>query len=124
MDVLSKMVEAVKPGGLVLDLQVIRPNPVVERDGTHVCEIDGEPLLLKADAAAAAVDDAVRADVLLEEARDDHDALEHYASGAELIDDYAESQRNLPDDALPFLRTLAAPCVVREHCRLRRLRVQ
>jgi hypothetical protein len=33
------MVEAVKPGGLVLDLQVIRPNPVVEVKGRHICEI-------------------------------------------------------------------------------------
>jgi hypothetical protein len=39
------MVEAVEPGGRVLDLQVIRPNPVVEAGGREVCEIDGEPLL-------------------------------------------------------------------------------
>jgi hypothetical protein len=26
------MINAVKPGGLVLDLQVIRPNPIVEAD--------------------------------------------------------------------------------------------
>ena len=47
--VLRHMVEAVKPGGLVLDLQVIRPNPVVETDGQMVCEIDGEPLFRGAD---------------------------------------------------------------------------
>jgi hypothetical protein len=41
--VLRNMVEAVKPGGLVLDPQVIRPNPTVEVDGQAVCEIDGEP---------------------------------------------------------------------------------
>jgi hypothetical protein len=31
--VLRNMVEAVEPGGLVLDLQVIRPDPTVEVDG-------------------------------------------------------------------------------------------
>lgn len=123
MDVLSHMVETVKPGGLVLDLQVVRPNPVVEVKGRHLCEIDGEALLLKADAAAAALDSLVRAGSIVEEAVDDHDAFEHYSAGAELIDDYAESQRNLPDHALPLLRSLAEACVVREHCRLRRLRV-
>ena len=55
------MVDAVKTGGLVLDLQVIRPNPRVEVDGRFVCELDGEPLFAKADAAAAAVDAAVTA---------------------------------------------------------------
>jgi hypothetical protein len=41
--VLRSMVEAVKLGGLVLDLQAIRPNPRVEVNGRVVCEIDGVP---------------------------------------------------------------------------------
>ena len=60
MHVLRNMVEAVKPGGLVLDLQVIRPNPTVEVDGQAVCEIDGEPLFRAADAATEAIDALVR----------------------------------------------------------------
>ncbi len=56
MDVLGRMVEAVKPGRLVLDLQVIRPNPFVETSREFVCEIDGEPLFRVGDAATAAVD--------------------------------------------------------------------
>jgi hypothetical protein len=37
------MVDAVAPSGLVLDLQVIRPQPVVEIDGGVVCVVDAEP---------------------------------------------------------------------------------
>jgi hypothetical protein len=48
--VLRNMVEAVKPGGLVLDLQVIRPNATAEVDGRFVCEVDGDPLFRTADA--------------------------------------------------------------------------
>ena len=44
MHVLRNMVEAVKLGGVVLDLQVIRPDPNVEVDGQVLCAIDGEPL--------------------------------------------------------------------------------
>ncbi len=124
MHVLRKMVEAVKPGGLVLDLQVIRPNPIVEVDGRVVCEIDGEPLFRTADAATVAVDALVRAGRLLEQAIDDHDVRKHYANGAELVADFADARRHLPDPALPRLRTLAQPCVVRECCRLRRLQVR
>src|SRR5436305_8728767 len=118
------MVEAVKPGGIVLDLQVIRPNPVVEVAGELVCEIDGEPLFRTADAATAAIDTLVAGEELREQASDDHDVREHYDDGADLIDAFADKRRQLPEDALPALRALAQPCVVHERCRLRRLQVR
>jgi hypothetical protein len=121
--VLRNMVEAVEPSGLVFDLQVIRPNPVVEVGRRVVGDIDGEPLFRSADAATSAIDALVRAGRLVEEAIDDHDVRQHYEDGAELIDDFADRERTLPEHAVPFLRTLAQPCAMRERCRLRRLRV-
>jgi hypothetical protein len=122
VDVLSNVVSAVKPAGIVLDLQVIRPNPVVEAGSEEVCEIDGEPLFAYADAAATAVEAFIAAGRLVEEAVDDHDVRKHYPDGADLADDFADKQRRLPPDALPRLRALTQPCAVRERCRLRRLR--
>ncbi len=124
MDVLRNMVDAVTPGGIVLDLQVVRPNPIVEVDGRQSCEIDGEPLFRWADAASAAVDALVVAGHLVEEAVEDHDVRKHYVNGAELVDDFADNERRLPDAALPGLRAVARPCAVRERCRLRRLSVR
>ena len=124
MHVLGNMVEAVKPGGMVLDLQVIRPNPTIEVDGRVVCEIDGEPLFRTADAATAAVDALIRDGRLVEQEVDDHDVRKHYDSGADLVDDFAGKKRRLPDSALPCLLALVQPCAVRERCRLRRLRVR
>jgi len=121
--VLGQMIEAVKPGGLVLDLQVIRPDPIVETDGEFVCEIDGEPLFRTADAATAAVDALVANGRLLEQATDDHDVREHYANGSDLIDAFSTKRRQLPENSLPTLRALTRACVVRERCRLRRLQV-
>jgi len=120
--VLRNMVSAVKPGGLVLDLQVIRPDPRVELDGRLVCEIDGRSLLRLADAAAGAVDAAVAKGRLREEAVDDHDVRKHYRTGADLVADFADKERKLPAEAVPTVRALRRPCVVRERCRLRRLR--
>jgi hypothetical protein len=122
--VLGQMVEAVEPSGLVLDLQVIRPNPIVEADGEFVCEIDGEPLFRTADAATAAVDALVATGRLREQATDDHDVREHYDNGSDLIDAFAGKRRQLPADALPALRALSQRCAVRERCRLRRLQVR
>ena len=124
VDVLRNMVQAVEPGGLVLDLQVTRPNAVAVTGGRVVCEVEGERLFRSADAAAAAVDTLVDRGLLVEEAVDDHDVLKHYASGQELIDDFVGKQRSLPAAALPSLRGLRATCAVRERCRLRRLRVR
>src|SRR5512146_2354704 len=118
------MVAAVEPGGQLLDLQVIRPDPVVEVDGRVVCEIDGEPLFVSADAATAAVDALVRTGELIEEAIDDHDVREHYHYGADLVAAFATKRRQLRREELPALRELARPCAVRERCRLRRLRVR
>ena len=124
MHVLRNMVEAVKPGGLVLDLQVIRPNPVVEVDGQLVCEIDGEPLFRLADAATAAVDAFVSTGRVTEQAVDDHDVRKHYETGRELVADFADKERKLPDAAVPELLRVEEACVVRERCRLRRLAVE
>ena len=121
--VLHNMVDAVKPGGLVFDLQVIRPNPTIESNGKVVCEIDGEPLFRRADAATAAIDALTQSNELVEQAVDDHVVRNHYANGPELIDDFTGKQRRLPEHALPHLSALLQPCVVHERCRLRRLQV-
>jgi hypothetical protein len=123
VNVLGRMLEALPPGGIVLDLQVIRPNPQVELDGRVVAEIDGEPLFEWADAATAAVDARIEAGDLAEEAVDDHDVRKHYSDGAELVDDVAASKRRLPEAAVPVVRAIEEPLVVRERCRLRRLRL-
>ena len=124
MNVLGRMLEAVVPSGIVLDLQVIRPNPRVEVGGRLVCEIDGSRLFEWADAATAAVDARVAAGALVEEAADDHDLRKHHPHGADLVDDVRGStMRRLPEDAVPLVAAIERPLVVRERCRLRRLRL-
>jgi hypothetical protein len=115
------MLEALVPGGLVLDLQVIRPNPRVEVDGRFVCEIDGEPLFEWADAATAAVDARVRVGDLIEDAVDDHDVRKHYPDGVDLLDDVAGSKRRIREPDVPRVEAIERSLVVRERCRLRRL---
>ena len=122
MNVLRHLLTALAPGGIALDLQVIRPDPRVECDGRLVCEIDGERLFRKASAATAAIDARISAE-LVEEARDDHDACTHYPNGVHLREDIVESGQRFPETALPVVRTLERPCIVRERCRLRRLRL-
>jgi hypothetical protein len=95
--------------------------PVVEADGERLSEIDGEPLFALADAATAAVDAAIDAGQLVEEAVDDHDVRKHYPSGGDVLDDFGTKKRRVLD--AERVRAVARPCVIRERCRLRRLRV-
>jgi hypothetical protein len=124
VDVLRRMVDAVRPGGLVLDLQVIRPDPVIEADGRQIGAVDGSPLFAMADAATAAVDELVARGELVEEAVDDHDVRKHYPSGAALAEDFAGKQRQILPASLPALLVAEGPCALRERCRLRRLAVR
>lgn len=123
MHVLGQMLEALHPGGTVLDLQVIRPNPQVEVERRVVCEIDGEPLFRWADAATAAIDARIAAGDLVEDAVDDHDVRKHYPNGADLVEDVAGSKRRLREADVARVRAIEGQVVVRERCRLRRLRL-
>jgi hypothetical protein len=120
--VLRRFRAALRPGGIVLDLQVVPPQPRVEADGRVVCEIVGSSLLERADAARAGVDLLVAEGLLVEEAVDDHDVFKHFESGAALVEDFAPKERDVPREAVPVLQALDRECVVRERCRLRRLR--
>ena len=124
MNALSRMIEAVRPGGSILDLQVIRPNPEVELNGRVIAELDGEALFRWADAAVAAVDARIRAGDLVEEAVDDHDVREYYTDGADLVEGFAGSKRRIPEEFMPTLAPIKEPLAVRESCRLRRLRAR
>ena len=124
MDALGRMIGTVKPGGLVLDLQVTRPDARVELHGRLVAEIDCKAVFRCADAAAAAVNAQIRSGDLVEEAFDDHDVRQHYADGAELVEDFAGSTRRIPEELVPAIAAINEPLVVREHCRLRRLRAR
>ena len=116
MHVLRRFRDVLGPGGLMLDLQVIRPNPEGSLRGR------GQALFATAEPAAAEVDAMVAAGLLVEEAHDDHDVRKHYASGAELVADFESSIRDLPADWIPRLQMLEGRCAVRERCRTRRLR--
>jgi hypothetical protein len=117
------MIEAARPGGRILDLQVIRPDPYVELDRRVIARIDGAPLFAWADAAVSAIDARIAAGDLVEEAVDDHDVRKHYSNGVELVDDVARSKRDLPEEAVPMLSAIQRPLSVRERCRTRLLRV-
>ena len=122
MHVLRRFREAVVRGGILLDLQVIRPHMRIESEGRLIYVADGSPLFEWADAARAAVDILVAEGLLVEDAVDDHDVLKHYECGAELIASWPPKQVKPSAETATFFRAIAVECISRERCRLRKLR--
>ncbi len=120
--VLRRFRQALVPGGAILDLQVIPPEPAIEVDGEVICRMEGRTLLEDAAAAAAAVDIEIARGLLREEAVDDHDVLRHFPTGTALVEHFHTRPRSVPATFVPMLEAGAHPHVVREACRLRRLR--
>jgi hypothetical protein len=82
----------------------------------RVCEIWGEPLFLTADAASAAIEEAIARSRLVEEAVDDHEVRTHYPNGPALVDDFADKKRRIPEEAVPRLLAATGAATVRERC--------
>lgn len=120
--VLRRFRLALVPGGAILDLQVVPPDPVAEMDADVVCRLEGGTILEDAAAAAAVIDEEIARGLLREEAVDDHDVLRHFSTGASLVEHFRTKPRSVPASAVPVLAASARPYVVREACRLRRLR--
>lgn len=120
--VLRRFREALAPGGTILDLQAVAPEPVVEVHGEVVCRLEGGSLLEDAAAAAAVIDEEIARGLLREEACHDHDILRHFSTGASLVEHFRTSARSVPAGAARLLEASARTHVVRETCRLRRLR--
>jgi hypothetical protein len=86
--------------------------------------LDRRSAAVPAEDGSAAVEARIAAGDLVEEAVDDHDVLKHYSDGADLVDDVGSSKRRFPDKVIPIVAAIEQPLVVRERCRLRRLRVR
>jgi SAM-dependent methyltransferase len=119
---LRRFRRALAPNGAILDLQVVPPEPDIEADGGTVCRLEGGTLLVAAATAAAAIDEEIARGLLREEAIDDHDVLRHFPTGAALVEHCRTTPRSVPASFVPLLEASARPHIVREACRLRRLR--
>lgn len=121
--VLHRCRVALVPGAVMLDLQVIPPEPVVEVYGAAICSLEDGGLLDDAATATGVVDELVERGLLYEDGVDDHEVLHHCSSGPALIEYFQPKRRSIPVHAIPLLAATDRPCVVREACRMRRLRV-
>ena len=59
----------------------------------------GEPIFATADAATAAIDTAIATGLLAQEAVDDHQVRTHFPTGPDLVENFADAKRRIPEEA-------------------------
>ncbi len=92
VDVLRDLLEALEPGGLVVDLLSVPPGEWVEVDGEVVGELDGSTFFPRALAAAAGLDALAAEGVLVHEHQERFAILVRYPTGADLVEDVSQRE--------------------------------
>src|SRR3954454_3632429 len=112
--VLRQLLEALVPGGLVVDLQAIQPSGRVEVGGALVGRIDDRIFYARAERAVTGLDVLADEGLLLRGPQIEFDTLVRYDSGAELLAAIADAdERRMPGELAVRLADVG-PCLVRE----------
>jgi hypothetical protein len=120
VDVLRHLLEALVPGGSVVDLTSVPPDGVVEVDGEIIGSLDESAFFPRATANAAALDDLVAQGVLALRTEERFPVVIDYWNGADAIADVAErSYGRMPEEVAARLSLVAGPVSIREFCFVR-----
>ena len=123
VDVLRHLLEALEPGGLVVDLLSVPPPERVEVDGEVVGELDGSRFFPRALAAAAGLDVLAAEGVLMHEHEERFAIFVRYLTGADLVEDVSQREHTrIPAELARTVRAIPGPCAIRDNCLVRRFR--
>ncbi len=123
VNVLRKLLQALVPGGIVVDLLSVPPPERVEVDGELVGELDNSAFFPRALAAAGALDALVLEGVLVHEHEERFPIFVRYPTGTNLFEDVAQREyTRMPAAIGPRVRAIVGPCEIRDNCLVRRFR--
>jgi hypothetical protein len=118
--VLRRLLEALAPGGAVVDLASVPPDGLVEAGGRVVGRLDESAFFARARVAAAGLDDLVAEGLLTPRANERLPVLIDYPTGADAVADVAErSYGRMPDVVAGRLATITETVRIREHSLVR-----
>lgn len=123
VDVLRDLLQALKPGGLVVDLLLVPPPERIEADGEVVGELDGSTYFPRALAAAAGLDALATEGVLDHEHEERFAIFVRYLTGVDLVEDVSQREyTRIPGELARRVRAIPGPCAIRDNCLVRRFR--
>ena len=123
MHVLRRLLQALVPGGVVVDLLSVPPPERVEVGDEVLGELDQSRFFPRALAAAAGLDALAEEWFLVAEHEERFSILVRYATGAEAVEDVAQrTYTRMPAELARRVEAIPGPCAMREHCLVRRFR--
>ena len=123
VDVLRKLLQALVPDGVVVDLTAVPPNAQVEVDGAVLGELDGRAFFPRAQEATAGLDALAREGLLLLEGEERFTVLVRYPTGRDAVEDVAQrTYTRMPACLARRVEAIAGPVAIREHSLVRRFR--
>ena len=123
MSALHRIHSALVPGGLVLDMQPVAPQPPVESNGRRLGSLDMREWRVTIDQVAALVDQTIADGLFMEEAERRYDVLETFDDGKELVETVREwTGTKISQTLTARVERAMPPLTIRESVRLRALR--
>jgi hypothetical protein len=123
VDVLRRLLEALRPGGGVVDLLSVPPPRTVEVEGAIIGELDQTTFFPRAQAAAAGLDALAAEGVLTSGHQERFPILIRYPTGADAVEDVGQSTyTRMPHELARHLEAIPGPVVIRESCLVRTFR--
>jgi hypothetical protein len=123
VDVLRRLLEALVPGGAVVDLLSVPPPETVEAGGGVLGEIDQSAFFPRALEAASGLDTLAHEGLLAVEHEERFSIFVRYPTGRDAVEDVAgRTYSRMPPELVPRVLALDGPCVIRENCLVRSFR--
>lgn len=123
VNVLRRLLQALVPGGVVVDLTMSPPDEAIESAGVTLGHLDGSAFFPRAVAACAGLDALAEDGYLRREREEPIVVTVRYPSGADVLEDVARrGYTRMPTALGEKLVTVEAECVLRSNCLVRTFR--
>ncbi len=123
VDVLRKLLHALVPGGIVVDLIAVPPPERVEAGGKVLGELDQSRAIPRWLETAAGLDALVEERLLVAEGEERLSILVRFPTGRDAVEDVAQRTfTRMPAALARRVETIAGPVAIREHSLVRTFR--
>jgi len=121
--VLRRLLEALVPGGAVVDLTMSPPDELVESGGEVLGHLDGNLFFPRALEACAGLDALATEGLLVLVKEEPVTVIVHYPTGNDVLEDIAaRTYTRMPIELAERLATVTTECLVHSNCYVRTFR--
>ncbi|MDH4102364.1 MAG: hypothetical protein OEV29_03120 [Thermoleophilia bacterium] len=120
VDVLRRLLAALVPGGIVVDLTMAPPDETVESDGEILGHLDGSAFFPRAIAAGAGLNELADDGLLALVREEPVTVIVRYPTGSDVLEDIADRRyTRMPIELAARLAAITTECLLYSNCLVR-----